>query len=1464
MRQTKTRWRINYRFIAVFGAAFAVLAICLYFWHGYQLDHSAAILLERARQHEEQQEWVPLVKTLRRYLQMAPEDDVAWQMLANAEDKRSSSYGDLVDAARVHGRVLARPGMAGNVALRLRYARLLLDTGRYDDAATQADQAAKQGTPEQVQAAGVVRALALFELAASNPSRGDWGAIRTALESAIRSQPTAQDDLDLSMRLASMFRDSAVQLPALESGAPLSQDDRNELANKTVDDLVSRHPESAPVHLARYRYRTAYELDGAAADLESAIAHAGKDDIEVWLAAAESAIDSANGQPAGLRGAQGYFESGREAAPADRRPYIGLVRTLLLIEAAEPNGKSVAAAEELLNDALKKLNEKDFELQLWQARIFTATSQQSKFDATVLELDAIRAANQLTWSTSLRALAQVEVDRLRAENLLSRSQFAAAAELLERIAQNEQGVSVDAESRTQSWVASPFRTWMLLGRARESMKEADRAARAYEQALRTSPESGEARRAAARAWTAAGRSDLAAAHWDMNEEDVDADEAISRMSYVINTIRELPADERDWGDARGQLAKLREQAETRFRASLLTAQVESECRDAAAALAAVQTAEQTPPRSPAEWRALVSAYQALNAEAEAERCLAHFATMATPAELALFRSELLQQQKRFTAAENVLRDARATADTEQAAALDLGLARLLLSQTRYAEAKPVLEAATRDETASRREAVRLLAGLDFETQDWAGLERTERLLKEIDGPTGTEWRYFRANRLLRTARDAESMQQAADLAQELTRERPDWLAAIQLEAEVAERQGKIADAVAVYERGVGLSAGTDLEMRLGTRLVELAFAQAGPSGALTPSLENTIASSRNLSATAISRAVAEGQVDRALRLATLASQLRPRDPLAKFWLGQTQLLAGQAAEASQSLQQAIEGAADFALAWESLLNVLMTTGKAEQAAALVARLEMNANLPEPNRSLLLARAKFLTGSSAAADRLYRELIERHPDDEAVAREAISFFSDRDVDLAEKLARNALARAPNSDEARRMLAATLGARGGDAAFAEAAKLLGAVDSTPPAEETDLRQYAQLLARRSEQASRREAAAILAGLAARKSVVPSQERLTLVGLYESEGQHREALQELLALTQRTQVVVPDHLAALAEYAFKHRDAASAEQFAAAEKALTELERREPESWRTLTLKLRHARAIDPAADIEQPLTAFTDQAVTAASTPRDQAALLVRSADFCNELQEPALAEPFLRRAASASPEGMRALVMFLANKADVAATREAVDICLTFLAANNSPSVASTLCMALTVGGPGDADVARAEPVLRDALAKHPRDAGLLFAWGSYQLVRGADEQASEALQKSLELAPGNALAINNLAYLRVSQGRAKDALPLAERAIAMGGPAPNFLDTLGLALLDAEQRPQALKLFSEMASTSKDPAVYLHLAMAQEANGLRAEAQASLAGAKTLLLNVATLPAFDRRRLSELETALSN
>ncbi|HUJ25883.1 MAG TPA: hypothetical protein VLW85_07695 [Myxococcales bacterium] len=77
-------------------------------------------------------------------------------------------------------------------------------------------------------------------------------------------------------------------------------------------------------------------------------------------------------------------------------------------------------------------------------------------------------------------------------------------------------------------------------------------------------------------------------------------------------------------------------------------------------------------------------------------------------------------------------------------------------------------------------------------------------------------------------------------------------------------------------------------------------------------------------------------------------------------------------------------------------------------------------------------------------------------------------------------------------------------------------------------------------------------------------------------------------------------------------------------------------------------------------------------------------------------------------------------------------------------------------------------------------------------------TQGADAEAAD--RKAVAMNPESALALNNLAWLLATTGRAKEALPFANRALDLAPWDANTVDTLAEVAVQLGQCPQALQL----------------------------------------------------------------
>jgi putative PEP-CTERM system TPR-repeat lipoprotein len=160
----------------------------------------------------------------------------------------------------------------------------------------------------------------------------------------------------------------------------------------------------------------------------------------------------------------------------------------------------------------------------------------------------------------------------------------------------------------------------------------------------------------------------------------------------------------------------------------------------------------------------------------------------------------------------------------------------------------------------------------------------------------------------------------------------------------------------------------------------------------------------------------------------------------------------------------------------------------------------------------------------------------------------------------------------------------------------------------------------------------------------------------------------------------------------------------------------------------------------------------------------------------------------------------------------------------------NPDLAAKLHQALRQGG----KATEADRMAAEWLKAHPKDPGFRYYLGDAALARGEWSAAEGHYRSVLELQPGNALALNNVAWLVIKQGK-PGALPMAEQANTLLPNRAALLDTLALALAADKQLPKAIEAQKKsIALSPQDAALKLNLARLYVQAGDKAMARAEL------------------------------
>ena len=184
--------------------------------------------------------------------------------------------------------------------------------------------------------------------------------------------------------------------------------------------------------------------------------------------------------------------------------------------------------------------------------------------------------------------------------------------------------------------------------------------------------------------------------------------------------------------------------------------------------------------------------------------------------------------------------------------------------------------------------------------------------------------------------------------------------------------------------------------------------------------------------------------------------------------------------------------------------------------------------------------------------------------------------------------------------------------------------------------------------------------------------------------------------------------------------------------------------------------------------------------------------------------------------------------------DAEATRKNLDAAVaawrTALQKNKTTEYAVKLHNALLVAGKrADADRWAA-----DWMKDNARDAGFLFYLGDMALARNDNSVAESLYRQVLEQQPTNALAMNNIAWLLVKQGK-PGGTPLAEKAVSLLADRSPLLDTLAMALAADNQMGKAIEAQKRAVSlTPNNPALRMALARHYIKAGEKSFARAEL------------------------------
>ena len=136
-------------------------------------------------------------------------------------------------------------------------------------------------------------------------------------------------------------------------------------------------------------------------------------------------------------------------------------------------------------------------------------------------------------------------------------------------------------------------------------------------------------------------------------------------------------------------------------------------------------------------------------------------------------------------------------------------------------------------------------------------------------------------------------------------------------------------------------------------------------------------------------------------------------------------------------------------------------------------------------------------------------------------------------------------------------------------------------------------------------------------------------------------------------------------------------------------------------------------------------------------------------------------------------------------------------------------------------------------LLNDYLSQHPDDVLALEVVSADALAARRMDEAGKRLQQILALQPNNAVALNNMAWVKVATNDLDAAHTLAQRAYYLQ-PGAETQDTLGWVLERQGHIADALPLLGQAATAKPSSPILYHYAVSLHANGHNEDARAAL------------------------------
>lgn len=1463
----ETRRTLNVTVLIVSIVAAALIGGIAYGAHQFQIRRLGSAFLDRASRLESENDFAGAADYLHQYLKLEPADAAVQARLARAFDKSLGEESGNKDRA-IELYVAAAEANPEDLSLQVRLANLYLEQRRFSQAKERSE-IVLQAEPENRDAERIV-ALAAYGQYQQNRKPELLG---DALEAVKDAHGRSPGDYQLAEALAQLYR---------EEDVPLPPEERHRLADAAIETLGAQDPTCESI-LARRRYRLRYHSDSynslAALDAAKAALKIDPKHVGALEAAAESATAAGR-----LEEAEKFYRGLFEVDPKNVGGYLGLARLQVQREQFD-------AAETTLRDGLKAVGEQEVSLTAMLAELQISRGKDA--DVTVRQLAQSISRLRPRVETQDRQTLDCVLAVLQAQSRLKKQDYAGAIPYLKTAA-------MAAESRGAvggDLGVTPGQTWRLMATAYAQLGMWDLAASGFEKAVSFEPGSTDMRLAAANAWTAAGRHDLAYRQF----------RSAAQQAPTSDTWLSTAVSAWNWRATRGDdvsLTPLREAVEAADKAAAQTPlrqpwrlQVLKVRLAAAEAAERRSSANQNPPTEAAAprvgappaastllgqlkameeshgaeapfWQELAALYEQFKLPAEADRCIEKLFELApNSATPYVAKARLLSSRGDAEQAIGVLEESLARLSKEDQQAVRLQLSELYARLGKYDQAREQLSGIDKASSDPFGMTVRSLE-LAYDAKDWATCKKLEKELRAMESDSGSLWKTFQIRRELTQAESGEKVDLAKveEMLLALERERGQWPTVQLLKGLLYQHQNRKRDAIEAYEKAIEQG---DRRVQIYERLIALLYSdkQITRAAAHLRQLGAQATATKGLATIASSVAAFENRHEDALELARKGVEQNPDDAMSHFWLAHRLFAHGEFEESLAEFERAVQLDPTSVSPWNGLFFFHQRRGQVQEARKVLDRMVEQVRLTDAEKIFAKAQGIELLGDTSEAIALYRQAVEAAPKNAAVRLALAGALMRVDIKEAERELNEVRKLDPQSSEARRALAAILGASQDEEKWRQAISLLKEDTGNAESRAMSQRLLAMLYMRRKGHENHESARQILEKLVDERG--EAKDRLLLARVLQFDHRWTAAEQHYRSLCSGDNVS-PDYVAEYIDMLLRRGDHDQAKS------RLEQLERLEPvenRTFRTIQLRARWMDAQGERAGVVTLVDGFVDEQLrvleatksdlppTSPTSPQAKSAELMKQAgDLYFNLQMFSEAETWFRRRVQDRPDEVLGLIQTLARQGKI---QEALPFAKAAMEAERSSTAIAALISSWAVAVPVPPADAQAEQLIRLALESFPKDVELLFAVGNLRIIQQRSEEAATLFNRVLEQKPDHIGGLNNLAMMYGESPKdVAKALPLINKAIDLAGPIPALLDTKAMALVHSGESSKAVPILEQAVAASTDPRFRFHMAIALHNTDEPERAKTALREAIEQRLEDQVLTRVERQLLDKLTTEL--